>query len=175
MIIVRYNTDSRFIQQMFHVMTELMNNAYPKIGINVFCEIIENGALIFFADLSDFQKFFSDYLKFNIKGYDYVIRSRECSPQDPRGKITAFIQITVEQTSTEVSKENIIDQITAVYEKVAEYITKNCKWNEKCNCIQVERLNPTSVSIISRREQDLCEMLPLIPFGKKMTLGYQTS
>ncbi len=171
MIIVHYSTDSKFIKQMFHVMTELMNNAYPKIGIKIFCEIIDDGALLFFEELSDFQKFYSSYLKFNIKGYDYVIHSRECSPQDPQGKISAFIQITAEQTSIEVSKENIIDQITAVYGKISEHITNNCKWNGKCNCIKIDRLNPTSVLITSRRERDLCEILPLIPFSKKMIPG----
>ncbi|OLS14535.1 MAG: hypothetical protein RBG13Loki_1818 [Promethearchaeota archaeon CR_4] len=166
-IICRYVTDSAFVKQMFHIQTELINNAYPKMGITMYSEIIDNGTLLFFASFGDFERFFENYLEFNKKGFNFLIQSKKCSPDTLEGKLVTSIQITVELTASEVPKEKIIDHINSIYEKVAGYIVNSCCWGKKCNCIKVKRVNPTSMTVNLQREEELREILSLIPFDKK--------
>ncbi len=166
MIICRYVTDSQFVRQMFHIQTELINRSYPKMGIQMYSEIIENGGLLFFTNYSDFEKFFQTYLEFNKKGYDYLIPSKECTPANLQGMLQSSMQITCDSTSPEFSKEKIIDHIAATYEKIAQHIASICKSGVKCNCMKIQRLDPTTLLIYLRREEELRSLLSLIPFKK---------
>ncbi len=166
MIICRYITDSQFVRQMFHIQTELINRSYPKMGIQMYSEIIENGGLLFFANYSDFEKFFQTYLEFNKKGYSYLIPSKECTPANLEGMLQSSIQVSCDYTSPETSKEKIIDHVIATYEKIAQHIASICKSGDKCNCMRLERLNPENLLIYLRREDELRSLLSLIPFKK---------
>ncbi len=167
MIICRYVSDSQFIRQMFHIQTELINRSYPQKGIQMYSEIIENGGLLFFTNFSDLEKFFALYLDFNKKGYDYLIRSKECSPANLQGMLQSSFQITAECTSPEISKEKIIDHLYSIYDLIVQHITSVCQWGEKCTCMKIERLNPTNLLIYLRREDDLRKILLKTPIQKR--------
>ncbi len=167
MIICHYISDSQFIKQMFHIQTELINRSYPKMGIQMYSEIIENGGLLFFANYSDFEKFFQTYLEFNKKGYDYLISAKQCKPADIQGMLQSSIQVSCDFTSPEISKEKIIDYVTSTYEKIVQHITSICKWGKECTCMKIQRIDPEHLLIYLRREDELRKMLSAIPFQKK--------
>ncbi len=165
MIICRYISDSQFIRQMFHVQTELINRSYPKQGIHMYSEIIENGGLLFFSNQSDFEKFFQMYLETNKRGYDYLITSKQCEPADIQGMLQSSIQVSCDFTSPETTKAKIMDQVTSMYEQIVEHITHTCKWGKECTCMKVQRIDPEHLLIYLRREEELREMLSKIPFN----------
>ncbi len=152
---------------MFHIQTELINRSFPKKGIQMYSEIIENGGLLFFVSYEDLEKFFALYLDFNKKGYDHLIHTKECSPVNMQGMLQSSIQITAEFTSPEISKEKIIDYIYSIYDQIVQHITNLCQWGEKCTCMKIERLNPTNLLIYLRREEDLSKILLKTPLQKK--------
>ncbi len=152
---------------MFHIQTELINRSYPKMGIQMYSEIIQNGGLLFFTNCGDLEKFFATYLEFNKKGYEYLILSKECTPANLQGMLQSSIQVTCEFTSGDITKEKILDSIASIYEKITQHIASICKWGKECTCMKIERLSPDTLLIYLRREDALRELLSRIPFHKK--------
>ncbi len=152
---------------MFHIQTELINRSYPKMGIQMYSEIIENGGLLFFANYGDLEKFFASYLEFNKKGYTFLIPPNQCTPKNLQGMLQSSIQVICEFTSPDYTKERIIDFIASIYEKITQHIANLCEWGKECNCMQLERKDPITLLIYLRREEELRKMLSSIPFHKK--------